>query len=167
MTEKVVLVGKILKTHGVKGLVKLQSYTQNPKDIFNYSVLFNKDLSKQYRIKFKNNLNKNTFIVELNDINNVNDAEKFKDVELYIKRTSLPKLKNNEFYSIDLIGLKVLTDKYKSGIILQVNNFGAGSMIEVEWNDGASETIPLTEHFIKEINLEKKYVKINLPEYIE
>jgi len=167
MKEQMVLVGKILKTHGIKGLLKLQSYMHDPKDIFNYPTLYNKDLTKEYHIKFKNPKNQNTFIVSINDTTDLEEAEKFRSLELYIKRSELPKTKSDEFYYTDLIGLNVLTDNKKKGKILKVADFGAGSMLEIKWENGEEETIPFNDNFIKEINLKEKYIKIILPEYID
>jgi len=167
MTKKeTIIVGKILKVHGIKGLLKLKSYMYNPQDIFNYPILFNEDLTKSYKIKFKNNKNEDTFIVSVDDIDDISKAEKLKDLTLYIEKSNLPKTESGEFYFDDLIGLNVLTDSKKSGTILQVNDFGAGSMIEVKWKDGEIETLPFTDDFIKEINLKKKFIMVILPEYI-
>lgn len=166
MTVETVIIGKILKVHGIKGLVKLKSFMQNPKDIFNYPTLYNQDLSESYSVEFKHNKNVDTFIVSINNINDINDAEKLKNLELYIEKNKLPKMEQNEFYYDDLIGLNVLTDSTKKGIILQVADFGAGSMIDVKWDNGEEETIPFTDDFIQEINLKEKYIKVNLPEYV-
>lgn len=164
--KKLILIGKILKAHGLKGLLTLKSYTQNPKDIFKYTPLHNENQTKKYNIKLKNNKKIDTFVVEINNITSKEEADKLVNTDLYIERKKLPKPKTGEFYYEDLIGLKVLTDKNKKGIILKVADFGAGSMIEVKWNNGEEETIPFNNDFIKEINLKEEYIKVNLPVYI-
>jgi 16S rRNA processing protein RimM len=166
MTKKTIVAGKILKPHGIKGLLKIKSFMQNPKDIFNYPTLFNKDLTKEYKIDLKHSKNPDTFIISVNNINTPEEAEELRNIELYLERDKLPKTDEDEYYYSDLEGLNILTNGEKKGIVLKVSDFGAGAMLEIEWEDGEEETIPFTDDFIKEVNLKENFVKIILPEYI-
>ena len=105
--DKAILVGELTKPHGLKGFIKLRSFTQNPKDIFEFD-LYNSDFSKKYSIIFKKPGKQNIFIVEIDGVNDKDEVSKYRDTKLYIKRSQLPLTEVGEFYHEDLKGLKVL-----------------------------------------------------------
>lgn len=166
-SDKPILVGEITKPHGLKGFVKLRSFTHNPKDIFDFQKLYGKDFSKTYKINQKSAEKEGVFIVEVEGVSNKDEVESLRHTGLFIKRHQLPEAQENEFYHSDLEGLKVLTDKKKSGTILRILNFGAGEMLDIKWDDGTEETVPFTNDFVEEINLKEGFVRVVLPTYVE
>ncbi len=139
--SKKILIGKIISAFGIKGEVKVISYCQNPLDIEKY------DLTNQRNEKIKltivskkiigeNKAGESIFVARINDINNRNDAERYHQMELFIDKKDLKSTAENEFYFVDLIGLEVLEESSSEliGKVVNVNDFGAGGMIEIEFN---------------------------------
>lgn len=166
--ERNIVIAKILTTHGVKGFVKLESYMERPKDIFNYSDnLYDKN-NKKIKIKFIGTSKPNVFIVGIEGVADMDLAKSYKNTELYIDLKLLPDTKDGEFYFNDLVGLKVKsTDKKSSGEIISVDNFGAGVVIEIKWEgEKNTESLPFVDDYFKEINIHEGFAVIERPQYI-
>lgn len=161
--NKEILIGKITAPHGIKGAVKIISFAEKPIDIFKYNV-FDKN-NNIINIKRIGTLNNGMFISQIDNIKDRNEAEKLRNVELFINRSDLEELKENEFYIDDLIGMIVKSDK-EDGLIKNVYNYGAGDVLEIEWKNKKNEDIPFNNNYIKSIDIENKIIYINKPEYI-
>lgn len=160
---KNILIGKILSTHNLKGDVKLLSYCENPEDIFNFS-LYDKNNNEMKFRKIGLTSKKNIFLAKLENSNSIEEARKYINSELFIKRENLEKTKENETYINDLFNMKVDGDG-KIGIVENVYNYGAGDVIEIRWEkNNKLESIPFNKNFIKEIK--ENTIYINLPSYI-
>ena len=180
--SKKILIGKIISAFGIKGEVKVISYCQNPLDIEGYSLINQKNekiklVINNKKIIGENKAGESILIARINDINNRNDAEKYHQMELFINQQDLKSTDENEFYFVDLIGLEVLEESSSVviGNVVNVNDFGAGGMIEIEFNQNfLSQNLNFTkiENFafknaiFPEINLEKNYIKIIIPNYL-
>lgn len=166
MSKKIV-VAKILTSHGVKGFVKLESYMENSKDIFNYSNNLYDINNKQFNIKFVGTIKPNTFIVQVDGINSPESAKSWRNTELYIDTKLLPRI-DNEFYCDELVGLSVKsTDNKYHGNVISIDDYGAGTVIEIEWqNEKMPEILPFIEEYFKEINVEDGYIIVERPKYI-
>ncbi len=103
-----VLVGVIVGAHGIKGEVKLKSFTSDPLSIGRYGPLQSSS-GKQFEIS-KLKAAKDDFIASLKNVNDRNEAETLKGVELFVAREKLPKLKTHEAYAHDLMGLDVVLE---------------------------------------------------------
>lgn len=156
--NKLINIAKITKAHGIKGHVKLISYTENPSNIFNFPCLYDKELNP-YKIKLHSK-NRTAFIVNINNNLDRNLAENLAGLELYITQDMLSKPEDNEFYIHDLIGLKILdTDYNAKGNIIYVHNFGAGDIIEMQaLNQKNTHYLPFEKNFVIAINLTEKFI---------
>ena len=134
-----VLVGVIVGAHGIKGEVKLKSFTSDPLSIGRYGPLQSSSGQQFEIIKLKPA--KDDFIASLKNVNDRNEAETLKGVELFVAREKLPKLKTHEAYAHDLMGLDVVLENgNKLGKLIAMPNYGAGDLLEVAV-EGNSETI--------------------------
>ena len=168
MKEKV-CVGKIIVPHGIRGLVKVQSFTENLEDLFSFKKICNKDFTKQFKI-VRQGVAKERFICQVDGIDTVELAEDLRNVELYVERNEFPGIEKGQYYYHDLLNLKVkVVNSDKIGKVVNIDNYGAGEILEISWNDNEkdTDTIPLNEDFVKEINLEKEYLIVLLPETVE
>ena len=159
-----VLVGVIVGAHGIKGEVKLKSFTSEPLSIGRYGILQSAS-GQQFEIA-KLKAAKEDFIASLKGVADRNEAETLKGTELFVAREKLPKLKTHETYAHDLIGLDVLLDDgSKLGKLVGMPNYGAGDLLEVAVN-GSSETvlIPFTSHFVPQNDFTSGKIVVNLPE---
>jgi 16S rRNA processing protein RimM len=141
-----VCVGQIGAPHGVRGEVRLRSFTAEPDAITAYGPLETDD----GRILEIESLRpaKNHFVAALAGINDRDAAEKLANLKLYVPRERLPALvETDEFYHADLIGLAVLNKAGEQlGSVLAVHNFGAGDLIEIRLDaSGKTELIAFNE----------------------
>jgi len=159
-----VLVGVIVGAHGIRGEVKLKSFTSDPLSIGRYGALQSTSGQKFEITKLK--AAKDDFIASLKNVNDRNEAETLKGVELFVAREKLPKLKTHEAYAHDLMGLDVVLENgTKLGILVAMLNYGAGDLLEVSV-DGKAETvlIPFTNAFVPQEDFTSGKIIVNLPD---
>lgn len=153
-----ICVGVITSVNGVKGYVKIRSFTDNPQDLANFKKLFDES-NKEYQINIIT-LKKDYIIAGIEGVASRNDAEKLRNTRLYIKRSELPSAGSNEFYHADLMGLDAkLKNGTNFGVVKGVVNFGAGDILEIyDLNSEKTIYYPFTKQFVPEINLEKRHI---------
>ena len=159
-----VLVGVIVGAHGIKGEVKLKSFTSEAMSIGRYGPLQSSS-GQQFEIT-KLKAAKDDFIASLKGVADRNEAEALKGTELFVARQQLPKLKTNETYAHDLMGLDVVLENgSKLGRLVGMPNYGAGDLLEVAV-DGNSETvlIPFTNAFVPQDDFSDGKITVILPE---
>jgi 16S rRNA processing protein RimM len=159
-----VLVGVIVGAHGIKGEVKLKSFTSDPLSIGRYSPLQSSSGQSFEITKLK--AAKDDFIASLKNVSDRNEAETLKGTELFVSREKLPKLKIHEAYAHDLMGLDVmLQNGTPLGKLVAMPNYGAGDLLEVAV-DGNSETIliPFTNAFVPQEDFSTGKIIVNLPD---
>ena len=160
----IVLVGVIVGAHGIKGEVKLKSFTSEPLSIGRYGPLQSAS-GLSFEIT-KLNSAQDDFIASLKGVSDRNKAETLKGIELFVARDKLPKLKTHEIYAHDLMGLDVvLGNGSKLGKLVGMPNYGAGDLLEVAL-EGNSETvlIPFTSAFVPQDDFSNGKIIVNLPE---
>lgn len=160
-----ICVGIISSPHGINGHIKIKYYTENPKGIISYGTVYNKD-REIINLKYKG-ISSKLAIYEVENISDRNEANLLKGEYLFVKRKALPKLKNDEIYHIDLIGLKALNKKSQIiGTIENVSNYGAGDILEIK-NKEKSFLVPLISKNLDSINLKKKSICLsNLDQWL-
>ena len=126
-----ILIATIGKSKGLKGEFFINSLCDPKENITNYSH-FKKGLSKEpikliYIKQFGDK-----FISKIKDINDVDDIKKLTNQELFINKSELPELINDEIYWHDLIGMQVINKHDEDlGIIEEINNFGSSDVLKV------------------------------------
>jgi len=160
-----VCVAIITGTHGVRGLLKLKLYSEGPETLTSHGALLNKHGEECCTITSLSP-HKDAFLTQIEGINSIEAAKKLVKKELYIRRDTLPEIKDEEeFYYIDLIGLEAqFEDGKPAGKILGVHNFGAGDLLEIASLKGSSYFIPFTKEAVPNVNLPERYVVIIPPE---
>jgi 16S rRNA processing protein RimM len=155
--------GVIIAAHGIQGLLKIKSFTNNPADLNKYGELYNYDQSQKFRIKITSCQN-TTLLARINNIQDRSTAEKLIGTELYIKKDALPNLSENEYYHCDLIGMKVYDqDDQFYGQVIAVHNFGAGDIIEIQFNNSNKKVMYSFKHDIfPSIDLTHKIIIIKI-----
>ncbi len=153
MTDlKQILVGKIVAPQGIRGEVRVQTFTATPADFQKLDIKsprFNDGDFKFVRIV----PNSNVIIAKINGINDRNAAETLRGTELFIERGALPDLKEDEFYQADLIGFDVVRNGTKIGVVDCFQNYGAGDIIELDNGDMVS--------FIgADVDIQNKIIKV-------
>ncbi|AVP87629.1 Putative 16S rRNA-processing protein RimM [Candidatus Phycorickettsia trachydisci] len=138
--EKYLIVGKILKPHGVRGMMKIISYMHKPEDIFTAKVFYKLQNFIPIDLRVHQKLDNQNFICTSNNVLNRLEAEKLHSCFLFIEKSTLSPTSKGEFYIEDLKKLTVI-DAMDSriGIIRDVYNFGAGDIIEISFDEGELE----------------------------
>jgi len=166
--ETRVCVAQIGAAHGLKGEVRLWSYTEDPSAVAQYGVLETEDRSQRLEIS---NLRaaKDCFIAKLRGVDDRNAAEALRNTKLYIERDRLPATEDDDtFYHADLIGLTAFDMKgAKIGEVIAVQNFGAGDIIEVRRADKSTAMFPFNETVVPQIDIAAGRMTIVPPVEIE
>ena len=152
-------VGVIIGPHGLTGGLKIKSFCENPSAIKNYNPLKVEGYPGTMSFKIVSNQN-DTFKVKSETIRDRDSALALKGKLLFASRNKLPNTENGEYYFTDLIGLNVKnTDSVTFGKIKNVENYGAGTFLEVVHNITFQTVfVPFSKEFIPTINLDKKYI---------
>lgn len=134
---KKILVGKIVAPQGIRGEVRVQTFTDTPGDFKSLTIISDRFASNDF--KFVRALpNTNVIIAKIGGIDDRNTAETLRGTELYISRDALPDLNSDEYYQADLIGFDVIRDGKNIGIVSCFQNYGAGDIIELDNGDMVS-----------------------------
>lgn len=135
-TQKI-LVGKIVAPQGIRGEVRVQTYSENPLDFQKLKIQSSKFSDKDF--KFVRAVPNSTVIIaKIRSFDDRNAAETLRGTELFIMRDALPDLGPDEYYQSDLIGFDVVRHGKKIGIVDCFQNYGAGDIIELDNGDMVS-----------------------------
>jgi len=160
------LLGVVTSPRGIRGEVKVKTFTENPEDIVSYGSLENKDGTVHYDLSLVG-FAKATPVVRIKGVNDRNKAESLKGLELYISRGKLPETDEEDaFYHADLIGLAAVEEAGDLfGTIARVFEFGAGDMLEIipEGKGAkASVLVPFTKEMVPVVDLKAGKVTLSL-----
>ena len=159
-SEKVCL-GAIVGVHGIKGEVKVKSFTAVDRDIDKYGELEDETGSRKFSVKVVGH-SKDLLRVKVKGCDDRNTAETLIGTGLYVSRTLLPDLHDEEFYHTDLIGLEVRDNSANViGTVNALYNFGAGDIIEIQVKNGGLEMLPFTKQYVPTINIKDGYIIVN------
>lgn len=153
LTEHV-CVAALSGAFGVRGELRLKSFTAVPEDVASYGALHTEDGALSYNVTLLRPV-KGGFAVRLTGVATKEDADALKGVRLYAPRSALPSLPDDEFYHADLIGLDVYdTGGVRLGGVKSVQNNGADDLLEIH-GPGMKATVllPFTKAAVPTIDL--------------
>ena len=162
--EDLLQVGVITTTHGVRGEVKVFPTTDDParfKKLKNVVLDTGKELVdlEVAGVKFF----KNMVIVKFKGIDNINDVEKYRKKSLYVTRENAVKLKKNEYFIADLIGVKVLDEQEQElGTLEDVIETGANDVYQIRLKDGRQLLLPAIKECVLDVDVEAGRMKIHI-----
>ncbi|WP_168464862.1 ribosome maturation factor RimM [Wolbachia endosymbiont of Ctenocephalides felis wCfeT] len=162
-----VCLGIITSPHGIKGAVKIKTFTEKPENISLYGELVSGNES--YQIDSISVIGDNLVIAAINGINSRNEAELLRNKKLYIEREKLPELDDeDEFYQSDLVGMEVrLENNELYGHVKSIHNFGSDDILEILVIDSQrSIMLSFTKEVFPNVNVKEKYIVLNMPEFI-
>ena len=164
-----VLVARFGAAHGVRGEIRLWSFTGDPLAVADYGPLESKDGARQFVIGSLRP-NKDFLVARIDGVDDRNAAEALRNVELYLPRERLPEIDADDtWYYADLVGLAVVApDGAAIGTVAAVHNFGAGDIVEITpAGGGKTLLLPFTEAVVPEVDLKAGRIVVVLPEEIE
>lgn len=161
-----ICLGEISTAHGVRGLVRIRIYGDDPQALTAHGPLFTSETGdKTITVKMKNAANK-FWIAEVEGVADRNAAELLRGTKLWLERNKLPAPESDdEFYYEDMVGMTVRTEADgEVGVVIAVENFGAGDLVEVKPPMGATFYIPFADEYIAEVNLKTNVITAIIPE---
>jgi 16S rRNA processing protein RimM len=167
MSDDLILVGRVAGAFGVKGEVRITSFTADPMALVEYKDLRREDGSPGLTL-VGGRAAKGSVVVRVREVETREQAEALRGLKLYIARDVLPEPEEDEFYVADLVGLDVVTaDGEPLGVVRSVHDFGAGDLLEVQPAQGASWWLPFTREAVPEVRLAARQVVAVKPEETE
>ncbi|MCZ2258810.1 ribosome maturation factor RimM [Sporosarcina sp. G11-34] len=162
-------VGKIVNTHGIRGEVRVNSYTDFPEERFavgNKLALFMPDSTKPITLIIASQRpHKNFKLLTFENHPNLNDVEKYRDGMLKISENDLGDLDEGEFYYHEILGCAVVTTEgVNLGKVTDILETGANDVWTVTPEKGKPQYIPYIDDVVKEIDIENKKITIETME---
>jgi 16S rRNA processing protein RimM len=160
-----VCLGQIGAAHGVRGEVRLRSFTSDPAAIADYGPLQTED-GRVFEIETLRPA-KDHFVVRLSGIRDRDAASALANTKLYVPRERLPETAEpDEFYHADLVGLAVTDrDGTKLGTVVAIHNFGAGDLIEVRADTGGNtELVPFDTTHVPAVDIAAGKIVVDPPQ---
>ena len=159
--------GAILSAHGIKGEVKVKTFTLKPGNLALYGPLITKS-GRRLTVLSARATQIDQAVVAFEGVGDRDAAETLNGEELFVSRAALPPPASDEFYEADLLGLKAEDRTGKPlGKVRALHNFGAGEVIEIELLDGNTEFVPFHSDSVEAVDLEGGRIVIELPSVSE
>lgn len=160
-------IGQIVNTYGIKGFLKVVPYTDNIKRFDDLETIYIeiKNELEEYEIE-EVKYSKNMVLLKLKGIDDINEAEKYKNLYLKIDRKNAVKLPRNSYFIVDLIGLEVYSDSNNEllGNIVDVFPTGSNDVYVVKDELGKQILLPAISDVIKNVDIENKKMIVHLIE---
>jgi len=161
---KTLCVGQFIGAHGVRGLVKLRSFTEVPEAIFDYAPLLAEDGKRTFKIAPKSAA-KDHFITTVEGITSREAANELRGEKIFIPRDVLPAPREGEYYDADIVGLLAFDAEGKEyGKVIAIHDHGAGVFLEIGPNHKDSFMLPFKDAFVPIVDLEAGKLQIVVPE---
>jgi 16S rRNA processing protein RimM len=162
-----ICVARIGAAHGVRGAVKLWTFTEDPLAVKHYGPLMTRDGARQFEVMHVREA-RDHLVATLKGVASREDAERLNGLELYVPRDKLPETDEGEYYHADLIGLAAVNAANEPlGRVTAIHNFGAGDIIEIAPAHGPTMMLPFTNAVVPTVDLAGGRVVIELPQEIE
>jgi 16S rRNA processing protein RimM len=175
--------GAVAGAHGVRGEVKVKSFTADPRRIGKYGPIEDESGTRRFKLQIRGEV-RGLLIARLAElpsdapgspkgekeewVADRNAAEALKGLRLYVGRDRLPRLKRGEWYLADLVGLRVeRQDGTAMGTVRSVQDHGAGPIVEIELANGQTTYLPFTKRAVPEVDVEGGRIVVDSPAEVE
>ncbi len=155
-------IGEIVNTHGVRGEIKLNPWTDSLEALTDIRLFYYKKADQVMMLHAQQvRIHKNCAIIKAEEIHDMQTAETFRGMRLYVERDEA--LPEGRFYIADLLGLRVMENGVEVGQITDVFSTGAHDVYEVSAEGKKPFYLPSIRQVVQEINLSDGYVKVVIP----
>lgn len=156
-----VCIGAIVGAHGVRGAVRVKSFTADPLDVVAYGPVEDEAGKRRFKLKVTGEA-KGFVLATLDGVNDRDAAEALKGTGLYVPRDRLPEVEEDEFLYTDLVGLSALgLDGQVIGTVKGVANFGAGDLLDIIRPGQGSLLVPFTKVAVPVVDMVKRQVVVD------
>ena len=164
---KDVLLAVILGAHGLRGEVRVKTFTEAPQALARYKQLHAKD-GRVFTVAELRPAKADEGVVAFAEIAGRTAAEGLKGLELFVAREALPAPDANEYYHADLVGLAAVDEEDRAiGTVKAIHNYGAGDVIEIVRDDGDSVMLPFARDFVPLVDVANARIVVAVPEDAE
>ena len=157
-------VGVITQTHGIRGEVKVFPTTDDVKRFKNLNEVILETEKERLTLEIEGvKFFRQFVILKFKNFDSINDMEKYKRARLLVPRDKAVKLKKDEYFIADLIGMKVVTDAGEPfGMLKDVLETGANDVYVVETEGGKEALLPALKECILKINMEESVITVHI-----
>lgn len=161
-------VGKIINTHGLRGEVKIVTWTDSPEVFEDLSFVIAKIRGEETHLDIKNvKYQKNNIIVAFSQLNSIEEAEKLKNAVLLVPREELGELPEGVYYIADLIGCEVYDKAGKIGDLVDVFSTGSNDVYDIKRDGKKNLLVPIIDGVLQSVDVENKKIIIEIPKGLE
>ena len=167
-SDNLIFVARIAGAFGVKGEVRLTTFTADPMALLDYRDLKRENGAPGLTLTSARPA-KGGVVARAKEVETREQAEAMRGLRLYIPRERLPEPEDEEeYYLVDLIGLSVVTPEGEPlGVVRTVHDFGAGDLLEIQPPHGASWWLPFTREAVPQVRMADRTLVAIRPEEIE
>lgn len=162
-------VGKIINTHGLRGEVKIVTWTDSPEVFEEIGSVYVKSRTDSQKMTIKNvKYQKNNIIVKFAEIDSIEEAEKYKNAVLLAERESLGELPEGVYYIADLVKCMVFEENGKEiGALVDVFSTGSNDVYDIKRENKKNLLIPIIDGVLKSVDIQNKKIVVKIPEGLE
>lgn len=159
-------VGQIVNTNGLKGLLKINPFTDDITRFERLKTIFIEHKKELLEFEIESvRYQKKQVLLKLKGIDTIEEAEKYREDYLKINRNKEEKLPEDTYYIVDLIGLDIYTENGELlGKLDDIFSTGSNDVYVVKNSEGKQILLPAISDVIKNIDLEQKKIVVNLIE---
>ena len=157
-----ILVAQVSSAVGLQGEFKLLSFMDDPFGVLEYSPLLD-DTGQPALVVTKAREHKGGLVVRAEGVPDRTAADKIMGLKLFVDRAELPEPDEDEYYITDLIGMKIVdTAGVEVGKVANVDNFGAGDLLDIRPLEGASFYLLFSLENVPEVRLAERTIVVDL-----
>lgn len=154
-----VCLGVITAPHGVRGQVRIHTFTETPEAVAAYGPVTD-DAGRVWRLRLRGPC-KGGVVAAIEGIGERDAAERLKGQKLHVARAALPEPEEETYYYSDLIGLEVRAqDGTRLGEVVAVHDFGAGDLIEIRLDSRRTVLLPFTAAAVPEVDVDAGHIVV-------
>lgn len=159
-------VGIVSATHGVRGEVKVYPTTDDPKRFRRLAQVIVDTGKERTTLEIEGvKFFKQFVILKFKGIDSLNDVEKYRKACLFVPRENAVRLKKDEYFIADLMGLSVLDEEdRKIGVLREVMETGANDVYIIDMTDGRELLLPAIKQCVLDVNVTEGFIKIHILE---
>ena len=162
-----VLLAAVIGAQGLRGEVRVKTFTASPDSLALYRTLHTKD-DRHFTISAARAVKDGEAVLTIAELRDRGSAEALRGTELFVNRAALPETEPNEYYHADLIGLRAEDNEGRMlGTVHAIHNYGAGDIIEIARADGDTVLLPFTRETVPHIEIDKERIIVAVPEEVQ
>jgi 16S rRNA processing protein RimM len=156
-----ILVAKFKRTHGIRGHIKLHSYTDPITNLLNYPLYIKKNENAEFtQLKIAScRQNNDEIIIKINNLDNPEDAAKLTNQLIYTTRDAIPDADTDEEYWIDIVGCNVYFNEQEFGTVTEVMETGANEVLVIKHGDN-EYLMPYINDAIGKVDVKAKKIEL-------